>query len=84
MSSKSSRGPATKVKLASQPEPRQIEEITKEYGELTQKVGHTQYQVYVLTKEVEQINNRLMSINNEAAARNELNKKAAEATTEEA
>lgn len=83
MSSKSSRGPATKVKLAPQPEPREIDVITKEYAELTQRAGHTQYQVHVLTKELENINARLININNEAAARNEINKKTAESSTEE-
>lgn len=55
-------------------EPRSIEEVTKEYTELCGKAGQAQYQVMVFTKELERLNERLLSVNQEAAARNELDR----------
>lgn len=63
--------------------PRTMEEINKEYSETVGKVGQTQYLVYVYTKELEQANSRLLSLNQEASARQVLDKNSAQTETEE-
>ena len=57
-------------------EPRSLADIQKEYQELAFKAGQLQYQQYVNTRDLEQTNTRLISVNKEAAARIELDKKA--------
>lgn len=54
--------------------PRAMDTINKEYSEALGKVGQTQYLVYVYTKELEQANSKLLSLNQEAAARQALDK----------
>lgn len=58
--------------------PRELKEIQQEYQELCLKAGQAQYQVKVLKAELDNYNSRLLEINREAAARNELDKKAKE------
>lgn len=60
------------------PEPRSMDEIQKEYKELLSKAGNAQYLVYVYSKELEQVNARLLSVNQEAGVRQELDRKAPE------
>lgn len=55
--------------------PRSLDEIKKEYAELLSKAGNAQYLTYVYSKELEQVNGQLVKINQEAAARQELDKK---------
>lgn len=74
MSSKSSK--PGKVKLPPPAPPRPMEEIAKAYQEVCNQAGQVQYQVFVHTQELERLNKVLISINQEAAARTELNKKA--------
>jgi hypothetical protein len=77
MSSKFFKG-LNKVKPAAPPEPRNMEAIMKQYGEQCNRAGALQYQIYALGLELEQINKDLVSVNNEAAARQKLDKEAAE------
>lgn len=56
-------------------EPRAKEAISKEYSELIGKVGQVQYLVYVYTKETEQLNARLLELNQEANRRDILDAK---------
>lgn len=64
-------------------EPRSTEEIQKAYGEELARAGQNQYLVHVYGRELEQANQRLLSLNQEAAARQELEAKAkAETQTE--
>lgn len=54
------------------PNPRSIEEIKKEYNELLAKSGNAQYLVYVYSQELENLNRRLVEVNNEAGIRQKL------------
>jgi hypothetical protein len=56
----------------SENKPRELEEIQKEYQETCFKAGQVQYQIDVLTKELKTLNEKLYSVNVEAA---QLNKK---------
>jgi len=47
---------------------RTMEVITKEYGDLCAKAGHIQYQISVLTSDLEALNLKLKDLNLEAAA----------------
>lgn len=77
MSSKSaSRKPTT----PKSPEPRTMKEIQEVYVDLRGRAGELQYQVFVLTKDLERINDGLVALNHEAAARQNLDKEAAKAT----
>lgn len=55
-------------------EPREMDEIKKEYSQLLSKVGQAQYVVYVHSQDLEQYNQRLLEVNKEAQARENLNK----------
>jgi hypothetical protein len=68
-----------KVAKVTQPEPRKIEDIQKSYSELLSKAAQTQYLVYVHSEELKNINQALVSVNQEAAARQSLDR-AAEAS----
>jgi len=62
------------------PEPRTIEDIQKVYTEILSKAAQIQYQVYVYKQELEKCNRDLVFINQEAAARQALDKASAKAT----
>lgn len=76
------------------PEPlkvtRELPEIQAEYGQLASKAGQVQYQIEVYKAELAQLNERMLKVNREAAARQQLNAEkvsvtpAPEATTTEA
>jgi hypothetical protein len=51
-----------------------MDEIQKEYQELSMLAASASYVIFVKNKELEQVQNRLMYVNQEAAARIELNK----------
>ncbi len=71
-----------RFKKAPKPQPpRELSDIQKEYQQLSTQAGQNQYQAYVLSKDLERINQRLVEINQEAASRNTLN---AEAKAKEA
>lgn len=61
--------------------PREMQEINQEYQQQSFKAGVLQYQIKILGKELDLANNRLELVNNEAAARKELDSKKA-ATSE--
>lgn len=63
--------------------PRTMEEITSEYSQLVGKVGQAQYQAYIYTKTVAELNKRLEAINQEAEARRALDKQSASAPAKE-
>lgn len=48
--------------------PRTLAEVQAEYQGLCTRVGHTQYQIYGLTKELELFNQKLRDLNFEGAA----------------
>ena len=52
--------------------PRELEEIRKEYNELSLRAANAQYLVFVHSKDLEQVNNRLIQVNQEAGARQQL------------
>ncbi len=62
---------------APNPVPRTMEEIQKEHSQASYEAGLAQYQVYVHTKDLEQKNAKLLSLNQEANARNKLDKESA-------
>jgi len=67
MSSKSSK-PSKKLSV-----PREMEEISKEYQQQCFAAGQLQYEIKVKSDALDQVNDRLLALNNEAAARNTLN-----------
>lgn len=73
MSSKSSRGPM-KVKQAAAP--REMEAIQRNGAELYNRAGQIQYHIDVLQKDLDQVNTQLLSINQEAACRQQLDAEA--------
>jgi len=66
------------------PEPRSLEEINKTYGELCARAGELQYKITVDTDQLKQINEALRNVNYEAAARQTLDKQAADVKKAEA
>ncbi len=61
-----------KVKLPQAPEPRELKVIQDEYNQLSLRAGQNQYQTFVLGQDLNQINQRLVEVNQEAAHRNKL------------
>jgi hypothetical protein len=59
--------------------PRSLDDIKKAYNEAVFTVGQLQYRQYVNTKDLEQANKVLLSLNHEAAERNKLDKEVAAA-----
>jgi len=70
MSAKSTK-PGKKMSV-----PREMTAIQQEYQQLCANAGQVQYQVAIFTRELENINKRLEGVNNEAAARQQLDKAA--------
>ena len=79
-------------KLKKTPAPRPFEEIQAEYQQLSARAANSQYQAYVYSQDLEAVNKRLVEINHEAKARQDLDaqvkkeldaKAAAENTTPE-
>jgi hypothetical protein len=61
-----------KSKIPNPKVPRTLEELTREYQELSAQAANSQYTAYVHNKELERINTRLVEINTEAAERKQL------------
>ena len=57
--------------------PRELDAIQKEYQNTCFNAGQVQYQISVYKHELEMINERLLAINNEAAARRQLDEQKA-------
>lgn len=71
------------LKPKEKPQPRDKTTITKEYTDLLGKVANAQYLVYVYSKETDQLNTRLLELNQEANQRDILDKVAKEAESKE-
>jgi hypothetical protein len=56
------------------PAPRSMEEINKDYAAVSAQASQTQYQVYVYTESLAQLNRQMRSLNEEANARQTLDK----------
>lgn len=69
--------------LPEAPAPRDIETITADYNQLKAQAGEVQYQIYALTKNLEQINQGLLNLNHEGAARQKLDNEAVAAAKKE-
>lgn len=67
----SSRRPANKINLETAI-PRSLADITAEYNQLVSRAGGLQYQQFVYEDELKKVNDRLVEINHEAAARQQL------------
>lgn len=61
-----------KEKFPTASQPRPLDEINQEYGQLISKAGQTQYLVTVYSNELKDLNAKLLKVNQEAAARNAL------------
>lgn len=62
--------------------PRELEDIRKEYNELSLRAANAQYLVFVHSKDLEQVNNRLIQVNQEAGARQALDTEKSKASGE--
>lgn len=63
-----------KTKIPNPPAPRSMDDIQKAYSEALSRAAQAQYLVFVHSRDLEQINEQLLSINQEAAARQKLDK----------
>lgn len=63
-------------------EPRPFDDIKKEYGDLSLRLGILSYEIYVKNKEISQLEGRLETINYEADSRLKLDAAAKEANKE--
>jgi hypothetical protein len=63
-------------KLPQQATPRGLEDIQRDYQSTAAQAGQAQYQIYVWNEDLTRLNDKLKSLNSEAAARQELDKKA--------
>lgn len=55
------------------PVPRDAVTIQQEYNEVTSKAGQVAYQEFIYAKHLEQLNQKLLQLNQEADLRNKLN-----------
>lgn len=62
--------------------PRTMAEIQQAYQQLCANAGQIQYQIKIQTRELERINTQLESVNNEGAARMQLDKETKTTTTQ--
>ena len=70
-----------KAKKEATPVPRPLAEIQKDNNELMSELAKNEYQIFVLKRANEYINNRLLSINQEGGARLALDKEVAKTET---
>jgi hypothetical protein len=75
-----SRRPANKIRLpkvdAAPAEPRALADITADYNQAAVRLGQAVYQQFVFQQEAERLQDEMLALNQEAAARNELDKAA--------
>ncbi len=74
MSSKSKFRGAKSDKISLPKTPRSLAEIQAEYGQVVSQAGQVQYQLFVFEREQQQLNAKLLELNQEGAARNQLDK----------
>lgn len=67
----------SKAKKVAAPVPRELKIIEGEFQKLSNRAGQVQYQKHICEKELSKLNDALESVNNEAAARQQLDKEAA-------
>ena len=60
------------VQLPKAPEPRSVEEITKEYQQVSAAAIQSQYQIYVHTRALQECNEKMYDLNQEATHRQKL------------
>lgn len=65
-----------KEKYPTDSAPRSVAELTKAYTEEAARAGQAQYQIFVHTEELRQINDRLVKLNQEANLRQKLDAQA--------
>lgn len=75
----------SEVATAPEPKTRTMADVQNEFQSLCAKAGHIQYQIHVLTKDLDQVNTQVEDLNFEAAAisRAEKEAKAKEAANEQ-
>ncbi len=73
---KSIKNRLKKAKKEAAAMPRSLDEIQKEYAEVSTRAGQAQYQAYVMQKDLEELNRRLLTLNQEAHERNRLDNEA--------
>jgi hypothetical protein len=54
------------------PQPREMKEITAEYNTTASQAGTVQYQIKVYQSQLEQLNQKMLNLNNEGAERQRL------------
>lgn len=72
MSNKSAKKPAKKLSV-----PREMAAIESDYRQLAAEAGQKQYQLLIGQEELKGLNDRIRQINNEGAARKQLDQEAA-------
>ena len=65
----SKKGTKVKLPTATAKEPRDLETIKKELGEVFMQLGQAQYQVEVFTNDAKRLSARALELNEEGAAR---------------
>lgn len=65
-----------KNKFPTQPVPRALDEVRKEYTQLAFDLGQAQYQVLIYTQATKTLSERMKLVNQEAEARNKLDAEA--------
>ena len=73
MSAKSAKKPAKKLSV-----PRTMSDIQAEYQQLAAQAGQKQYQIVIGQEELSALNEKLRSVNREAAARQQLDRETEE------
>lgn len=74
---------ASKSKSAP-PVPRALEEINQDYRDVCQKAGELKYKMFIDEERLKQLHSILLNLNNEGAARNQLDtQEAAKKASEE-
>lgn len=61
-------------KKANPEAPRSLDEIEKEYQQLSAQAANAQYKVFVHSEELKQVNKRLMQVNQEYGERQQLDR----------
>lgn len=61
------------------PAPRQLDEIQREYSDISAKAGNAQYLTYIYQNDLQYYNQRMRELNHEADLRKKLNAEVAKA-----
>lgn len=74
---------SNKIKVPAKPHPRSMDKIREDYSKASALLADAQYQVFVRSRDVENISNQMLDLNFEAAERNRLDKEEAAAQLKE-